>query len=58
MSLQNRHKLNLAHNQYLEEILGISLIEDVAEPSKSSHSIKNLYTMLNRSKMTPKAYPL
>ena len=45
MRHQVRHKLNLAHNQYLEDILGISKTEDDAEPGKSS-----LYTMLSRSK--------
>ena len=32
MRHQVRHKLNLAHNQYLEDILGISKTEDDAEP--------------------------
>ena len=50
MRHQVRHKLNLAHNQYLEDILGISKTEDDAEPGKSSLSAKKLYTMLNRSK--------
>ena len=50
MGHQVRHKLNLAHNQYLEDILGISKTEDDAEPGKSSLSAKKLYTMLNRSK--------
>ena len=50
MRHQVRHKLNLANNQYLEDILGISKTEDDAEPGKSSLSAKKLYTMLNRSK--------
>ena len=50
MRHQVRHKLNLAHNQYLEDILGFSKTEDDAEPGKSSLSAKKLYTMLNRSK--------
>ena len=47
---QVRHKLNLAHNQYLEDILGISKTEDDAEQGKSSLSAKKLYTLLNRFK--------
>ena len=35
-----KHKLNLAHNQYLEEILGINKTEDVAEPVMSPHLAK------------------
>ena len=50
MRHQVRHKLNFAHNQYLEDILGISKTEDDSEPGKSSLSAKKLYTMLNRSK--------
>ena len=50
MRHQVRRKLNLAHNQYLQEILGISKTEDASEPDKSSHSAKKLYAMLNRSK--------
>ena len=50
MRHQVRRKLNLAHNQYLQEILGISKKEDASEPGKSSHSAKKLYAMLNRSK--------
>ena len=51
MRHQVRHKLNLAHNQYLEDILGISKTEDDAEPGKSTISANKLYTMLNRSKI-------
>ena len=50
MRNQVRHKLNPSHNQYLEDILGISKTEDNAEPGKSSCSAKKLYTMLNSSK--------
>ena len=57
MRHQVRRKLNLAHNQYLQEILGISKTEDASEPSKSSYSAKKFYTMLNRSKMILEVYP-
>ena len=57
MRHQVRHKLNLAHNQYLEDILGISKTEDDAEPGKSSLSAKKLYTMLNRSKNDSRGVP-
>ena len=50
MRHQVRRKLNLAHNQHLQEILGISKTEDASEPGKSSHSAKKLYAMLSRSK--------
>ena len=58
MRHQVRHKLNLAHNQYLEDTLRISKTEDDAETGKSSLSAKKLYTMLNRSKMTLEVDPL
>ena len=56
MRHQVKHKLNLAQNQYLEDILGISRTKNVEEPGKSSHTAKKLYTMLKRSKLTLEVY--